>query len=147
MPFLPPNQQRQSTEGLVGELSKGLNTDKSLNKVNISSYTGNASLYKIKRCRPHKVYRNLTGYKCELEITANHHLCGNNTVFQVNLRHLIVWRHFVVFCHCFHCSQRAQCCNLLCTVGGVIPRTGSGPVYLVAEACLDRTSKNATTNR
>jgi len=32
MPFLPPNQQRQSTEGLVGELSKGLNTDKSLNK-------------------------------------------------------------------------------------------------------------------
>jgi len=37
-------------------------------------------------------------------------------------------------------SLRAQSCNSLHTVGSVIPRIGSIPVYLVAQAFLDRLS-------
>jgi len=56
------------------------------------------------------------------------------------LRSCLAWRHFVASRHCFRCSLHAQCCNSLRTVGGVMPRTGSRPVYLFAQACLDRLS-------
>jgi len=35
-------------------------------------------------------------------------------------------------------TLQAQCCNSLRTVGGVMPSKGSGPLYLVAEAYLDK---------
>jgi len=56
------------------------------------------------------------------------------------LRSCLAWRYFVALCHCCHCSLHAQCCNSLHTFGDVMPRTGSAPVYFIAEVCLDRPS-------